>query len=62
MKELTLEQIILKIIMKDIEYEELPRLILYEYFLTIKGEKIVFRRKKFRLSRIYCTTVNKTLN
>ena len=30
LKELTLEQIILKIIMKDIEYEELPRLILYE--------------------------------
>ncbi len=46
MKELTLEQIILKIIMKDIEYEELPRLILYEYFLTIKGEKIVFLGEK----------------
>jgi len=46
LKELTLEQIILKIIMKDIEYEELPRLILYEYFLTIKGEKIVFLGEK----------------
>ena len=32
--------------MKDIEYEELPRLILYEYFLTIKGEKIVFLGEK----------------
>ena len=54
LKELAYEQIILNIIMNDIEYEELPRLILYKYFLTIKGEKIVFfRRKKIRLSRIY---------
>ena len=30
------------IIMNGIEYEELPRLILYEYYLKIKGERIVF--------------------
>ena len=42
LKGLTFEQIILNILMNGIEYEELPRLIFYEYFLTIKGERIVF--------------------
>ncbi len=46
LKGLTFEQIILNIIMNDLEYEELPRLILYEYFLTIKGERIVFLGEK----------------
>jgi hypothetical protein len=46
LKGLTFEQIILNIIMNGIEYEELPRLILYEYFLTIKGERIAFLGEK----------------
>jgi len=46
LKKLTFKQIILNIILNGIEYEELPRLILYEYFLNIKGERIVFLGEK----------------
>ena len=42
LKGLTFEQLILNIILNDIEYKELPRLILYEYFLNIKGERMMF--------------------